>query len=49
MINNLLRHDTQNTAIQNALKKSIVDAFPIESGDKKLTLSNIRIPDTLES
>ena len=49
MAKNLLRHDVQNVAIQEALKKSIIDSFPIESGDKKLTLSNIQIPDTLES
>ena len=49
MANNLLRHDAQNAAIQRALKKSIQESFPIESGDKKLTLTNIQIPNTLES
>jgi len=49
MATNLLRHDAQNTAIQKALKDSIKESFPIESGDKVLTLSNLQIPDTLES
>ena len=49
MIENSLNHYRQNALIQEALKKSIEDSFPIESGNKLMEITDVTIEDALDS
>ncbi len=46
-MDNLLDYRVQNKQIQDSLKKSIEDLFPIKSGGKTLSLSNVNLDDNL--
>lgn len=47
-MNNLLDHRIQNERIQASLTKNIEQLFPISANGKTLTISNVKINDTLK-
>ena len=45
---NLLDHREQNKKLQSALVESIETSFPLTSGNKTLTLTNVKVRSTLD-
>jgi len=49
MVINSLNHYTQNALIQETIRDSIQQSFPIEAGGKRLELTDVYISDKLDS